>query len=360
MKQIKIAVNVPLAAAVNARSPRYGADSVALSEGDMAQLSPLALEYLASLYDGKDGLEPTHARGIDVPAATAAHVIVALETEAVTWKAKRDEAAATKVRRDALVAEAHAIEATNPGAATEATIERATEVRRGLGSGFLATWLDDANACAAIDKALANDAAELATDPTALDAPALPSYTGCQVWRGQRYVTPAARADVWAKREAWIAARSAAIAAREATEKAANEAREEAECEVAIVAIGTDSQRERWNAGVLGNAELRDVMLAHYLPEVNLAPYKRLEASDLGGECEHAFECKVIESAFKTLSAATWETLKVARATAPKGATVSVWEHVASCERCEAVERRLSVRVALEIGGERLVRHYAC
>jgi hypothetical protein len=100
MDTIKVAVYVPLAAALNAGRAQYGEGSVELSDADVTQLSAEARALLCVRpgAEGLVGLGP-RAKSVNVLAADVPSTLAAIETEAAQVVLERREEAASREAR---------------------------------------------------------------------------------------------------------------------------------------------------------------------------------------------------------------------------------------------------------------------
>lgn len=230
--KITLACNVPLAAAVNAKSPLYGWCSVTLST--LEGLSPGALALLAGASDlwnnAKDGLLLESRGRLDVTEATEEAVVVAIEARAAL-EAEQAEAKRVATERYAgMVVEAEALCALDPVRATDEDMARARVLHASLRSpedGRVSAWRREVEATRACAALLACDAAALALDPASPEAESAQladTNLAQQIHGPGGYRWPAAYVDAMDRRSRWLADRQAARAAREALAKAAQAA----------------------------------------------------------------------------------------------------------------------------------------
>lgn len=127
-----------------------------------------------------------------------------------------------------------------------------------------------------------------------------------------------------------------------------------------VATMGTDNQRGRMSENLLPDDEIIDgIRDAAFLPLADFPRYQKLTSSDIPCTCEYespdaSYETKNAESA----TAGEFDLLQKMRALMP-GATVSLREHVGTCDRCEEEVARRSIRVVVTVGELTLSREYA-
>lgn len=180
----------------------------------------------------------------------------------------------------------------------------------------------------------------------------------------------------WETRAAELVAEGlAALAARETiAHQEAEDARQAREIDARRQQIvrehGTESQRERLDAGVLPDDELRQVVADWVHRDVKGIADVSLTGADLvaknGGEenclCAdegHDVGCDVTVAT--EVPPYEWEVAKSIRATLPEGATSEIRYHDCNCRRrgCDAVAHRYGLRVTIEHGPLSVSREYA-
>ena len=145
--------------------------------------------------------------------------------------------------------------------------------------------------------------------------------------------------EIRKKHSVEIDARAAAEkAARDATLAAEDSARR-SQLDAAVARLGTPSQRERWQAGVMPVGEAIGLITAEALAPLRaVAKIWYLVVSDAGdyhvGECGCDREDTTHQRDIQTLTDDQWVWLQRARAALPEGATVTYHRDDTSCPEC--------------------------
>lgn len=362
MESIKIAVRVPLAAAVAAGRSNYGETVVVLTDSDVASLSDGArrLLYTSDRSDQR-GLvfvstshdcigQPSrwnHPGPLDLTEATVDAVIAEMERIA-REPAKREAEAASK--RAASVASAIAAPA-DDWIGERASSERAwfstdcagAELSRGRsGWGHARPKVDTSPRGIYLDD-IAKASPEIAAHRATIERTVLP-----------------AKVAAWEVRYAeWCA--FVEQAKREEEEQAA---RAVAGQRALVAERGTSDQLERFDAEVLPEDELIELARAAWIPPSDRPVYTKLTRGDAdhdGDDCEPPHISFAAEPHDGPWSSGEWAQIKAMRAQygSIEGCTVTPIRHVATCDRCDAKTVRFGVRVRVERFGLRAQVEYA-
>ncbi|HET9954154.1 MAG TPA: hypothetical protein VFQ61_06605 [Polyangiaceae bacterium] len=172
--------------------------------------------------------------------------------------------------------------------------------------------------------------------------------------------TPAAAAIQAAAREIRQTAERVAAEA-----KARLAAEQRAELRSIVAQAGTEDQLERFDEGLLPEAELAAVVRSKVFAQIKFPSYAKLKPADVAS----ALECEPSLVKFSTreydgpLTREQFARLKQIRALAPEGAVVDIREHVAyDSERTGADDPevvRLGIRVTAKVGGQKFSAEFA-
>lgn len=130
-----------------------------------------------------------------------------------------------------------------------------------------------------------------------------------------------------------------------------------------VAAHGTESQRERLAAGMLGRDEImRPIRAELFAPFEGFERFRRMKH---GAVCNFRIcPCRGGNVSF-TMRRATrlddgrFTIFQRMKAAAPPGATLEIRQHVGRCDRCPCVRKKISVSVALEWHGVPMTLEYA-
>ncbi len=137
-------------------------------------------------------------------------------------------------------------------------------------------------------------------------------------------------------------------------------------CDAFVAQHGSDSQRERLEAGMLPEDELLDMIRAYLFPVMprSYGRYAKRDASDI----EHDEDCSVSQYGEGSVrfvvfdapqtDSGTWSRYKTLRGYVGKDAEVTLRVHVGTCNECGAENSWNSARVAYTWHGREFVREY--